>query len=179
MAFNFNENPPGFINFNGNPVNILKLNDDVVWTAAPIVLLDTNDAKTYYWQRDLVANNGWGEATPRQTDFADIVNAINCYGYNYCTVRINGNITSTPSGNTQNTTSIRVGFTEDYAEAVTVASKYAGSSQNGTGGEAYNKWYDLTLDISAFNGEQPLNVFIGGAYQNAGILYCSKITLHH
>ncbi len=159
-----------------------------IWKRDTKVLFNTNDSTTYSWNRNTTPNNGWGLATPNNT----IISKIDCTDYNTCTVRIKGEITSMPSAATSAWSHIRIGFTDNYNNAIEVVAKnarwrpsteddpeypndvYLGGGQEGL---AYNTWYDLKIDVSKLTGTQTLNVFIGGSYQNGGWLACSKITM--
>lgn len=157
-----------------------------VWLAEAKILfsrLSTNNYCDYRWYRATTPNNGWGAATC-YTDYNNTIvgswNRIDCTDYNYCTVRISGHVDSDPSGTTVNGTDIRIGFNSDYDKCTTVVTKWNDTSGGeGQNGAAYDRWYDLTIDISAFTGVQTLNVFIGGAYMNGGVLHCSMIMMHN
>lgn len=152
-----------------------------IWIRDTVTLFDTNDneTETRRWYRKTSANNGWGLATCQINGTEASWNRIDCTDFNRCVVRIKGNIESTPSMNTVNHTYIKIGFTEDSDEAVEVVKKSANSdaTEVSQSGLAYNKWYDLEIDVSALTGMQTLNVFIGGSYQNGGYLHCSKIVM--
>ena len=165
---------------------VVRKSDGVtLWEKIPpiIVLFDTKDngIETRRWYREAKPNNKWGTANCQTNKVSDTWNVIDCTDYKYCTVRIKGNVESTPSGATVNHTYIKIGFTDKYTEAVEVVDRWTNDSGgSGQSGLAYNKWYDLELDISNLTGVQTLNVFIGGAiYENGGYLHCSKITLHN
>lgn len=161
------------------------LNLYALWKRLTTVLFDTNDNETetrrWYLKKDSNngTTNGWFTAACQTDEVTDNWNQIDCTDYNYCTVRIKGNITSIPSSATVNTEYIKIGFTDDRNEAVEVVKKSANgdASEVSQSGLASNKWYDLTIDVSALSGIQTLNVFIGGSYQNGGYLHCSKITM--
>lgn len=161
-----------------------------VWKRATVVLFDTNDSTAsgcHMWYRAATAANGWGTAECFANGAAATWNKIDCTDYTKAIVRINGNISSTPSGATVNHTYIAIGFTTDYSKAVKVVDKGTTAHTDDNNqtvidstwqeGAAYNTWYDLEIDVSALTGVQTLNVFVGGAYQNGGTLYCSKITM--
>lgn len=158
-----------------------------IWSGITTEVFNAGDNSLYMWRRKETVNNGWGLATPcynYDVDTVQTFNNIDCTHYNHCIVRIKGVITSDPSGGTVNNTSVRIGFTTDYTQAIEkVNDEYLinkwnnGSGGSGTEGLAYDTWYDLIIDISALTGIQDLNVFIGGAYTNSGYVFCSKITL--
>ena len=171
-------------------VGKISIGDVLVFSAIPdtLILFDTNDNATetrrWYVKKDSIisgSTNSWFTSECQTDEVTDVWNQIDCTDYNYCTVRVKGNITSVPSSATVNTEYIKIGFTDDRTKAIEVVKKSANAdgSEVSQSGLASNKWYDLTIDISALTGVQTLNVFIGGSYQNGGYLHCSKITMHN
>lgn len=184
MLFNFNEVKPKKIIYNGVYLKKLIYNGTTVWRSDPIVLFDLEDQRLLWWNRPDVPNNGWGACDCYDSNGGiGTWNQIDCTDYSKCVVRILGYITSTPSGTTSDHTYIRVGFTNDYTQAVErvdgtpLVHAWAHDGMEGQDGLAYNKWYDLELDVSKLTGVHTLNTFIGGAYCNGGYLWCSKITM--
>lgn len=161
------------------------------WLRDTAVLFDTGDTKTYGWGRNPTPSNGWGAAPafdPGGHDGTDGYSTtwdkIDCTDYDTCTIRINGYISSEPGGATVNNTYARIGFTTDYEKAIgqyngeNILHKWNNTSgEEGKDGLAYDTWGEVILDVSQLTGIQQLNVFFGGAYQNGGFLWCSKITM--
>ena len=170
--------------------------------AETLVLFDHNDvAQQYWWSSDgyeqvYATEDGYSTTWYKMAEWVgneqkewDIT--IDCTNYSKCTVRVNGTITSHPKGTTTPHAYIRVGFTDDYEAATTVveAEGYGHWGDTDLGyqfihdgcnysGLAYNKWYDLEIDVSSLTGNQKLKVFVGGNNMNhTGHLSCSKITL--
>lgn len=167
---------------NGKATITYVSRDKIEVDTSNVVLFHTydNTTETRRWYRSTSPNNGWGTATCQTNGTTDTWNQIDCTGYSKCIVRIKGEVTSEPSGTTVNNTDIKIGFTNSYSDAVTVVNKWNNiNDKSGQNGLAYNKWYNLEIDVSALTGVQTLNVFIGGAYQNGGYLYCSKITMRN
>lgn len=172
-----------------NKVNVIKNNvTTTVWTRTK-ELLNTLDAKTHYWRRE--TGNNWGVAVCKTNSDNASWNMIDCTNYKYCTVRINGNIDGNAGGSTANHTFIKIGFTGDPSQAIGTVngenlvhkwnSTASGNIGSGTDGVAYDKWYDLTIDISNLTGLQTLNAFVGwdSLSGHSGTLYCSKIIMHN
>lgn len=164
-----------------------------LWLRDTAVLFERTETSTYCdyrWHGS--SSNSWKKMTCYTNTNNSVVatwNEIDCTDYNYCTVRINGSISSTPSGNIADHTYIKIGFTTNHSDAIRKvddenlvhkwASTEEGNIGSGTEGLAYKKWYDLTIDVSELTGVQTLNAFIGGANNNVGTLHCSKITMHN
>lgn len=159
--------------------NLTTVNGQIIslyanWGRDSEVLFDTNDEKTCYWYLPMT-NNGGGMANAENFN-----NKIDCTDYTTCTVRINGSISSTPSGGTADHQWIKIGFTTNHEEAPSVVHKWASSDGligSGQEGVAYNTWYDHVIDVSNLTGFHDLNVFIVGAWQDEGTLWVSKITM--
>lgn len=185
MNFSFNGIKPKKIIYNGTNLKKLIYNGVIVWRSDPVVLFDLEDQRLRFWVRPDTPNNGWGVCDCYDSNgYIGSWNQIDCTDYSKCVVRILGYITSEPTGTTSDHTYIRVGFTDDYTTAVDKVddTHLVHAWRNSSGGEgqdglAYNRWYDLELDVSALTGVHTLNAFIGGAYANAGYLWCSKITM--
>lgn len=178
--FNYWTDANGIVYHNTQAViNLTTVNGQTIplyanWGRDSAVLLNTNDAFTYYWHLPDTINGG-GMATATGFD-----NKIDCTDYTTCTVRINGNIDSTPSGMVADHQWIRIGFTTDYEEAEWVVHKQHSNSglvENKQEGPASNTWYDHVIDVSNLTGFQDLNVFVVGAWIAKGTLFVSKITM--
>ena len=112
----------------------------------------------------------------------------NIQEYKYCTLRIKcGGLGKTPQGSYISYDEyIRV-YLRDSANIESLKTNVMHQYVHGEGspaqeGLAYNKWYDLTIEIpqSSRNlGTTKIIVDIGGAYSLSGDLYVSKITLHN
>lgn len=167
-----------------NNVNVIQNGiTSPIWTRSK-VLFDTNDSLIRRWRRD--AGNYWDVAECQTNGAADNWNVFDCTNFKYCTIRINGNIDSNPAGSSANHTFAKVGFdfesAIDSVDGVFLLHKWNSTGAIGSGEEglAYNKWYDLTIDISTLSGMQELKTYIGyDGYNNSGTLHCSKITLHN
>lgn len=161
-----------------------------VWKRDTAVLFDTNDETIYQWYRAEKAAQGWGLASDVSSE--GILSPIDCTDYTTCTVRIRGAMVSKPSASTVAENHIRIGFTDNYEEAITVVTRHTTWRKSSAEepeypndvmltdeqfGPAYDVWYDLVLDVTELTGYRNLNVFTGGSYFNGAYLGCSKITM--
>ncbi len=139
---------------------------------------DNAGVETYRWFVS-VGQNGISENTPN----ANLChfNAIDCTNYDSCKVRVYAQDNDCkPSGSTQDTLNIYIGFNTTTSGAIHIASKTNGTSI-GTYGEgiAYNKYAEFSLDVSKLTGIQSLYCIAQGSGFGSGYfnVYLSKIVM--
>ena len=199
MGIKFDATQLTKISFNGTPLTKVTFNGTEVWPVEKYIL-NTTDESSYYWNCEGTPASGtnlnWGTGDPSPVLIPYV--EFDVTNYSKCTVRVRGNVTNTPSGQVTSHTYILVGFEdsrdicmtspcnglivdrwETVENEVSIGSGQIGKIDPNNQAIGYTEFGEVTLDISQLTGIQTLKMICGGAFQNKGLLYITKIHLHN
>ena len=170
----------------GNQISLTNnMTAYAIWTRNAAVIFDkTADFASgwddrYYWSVPASLNGA-----VEYTNLDNYVSSIDCTDYKYCTVRVYAqDKNSRPSSQIQNHVYLYLSFSKsssgtNFAHKTVSWVDSQVQAESGDGA-AYNKWADITIDISALNGVQHLYCYQTGPGYGSGNfnVWCSKITM--